>query len=158
MCLVETRISLFWIVRGQRRKSTSLPSLPGLVLGSPHSSTIGFGGWLLNIIVLRSWFLAGLFTDRAPVGALRPQMNFLTPLFTGLAIQTHGWEQHGRKAKDWRGWLDIGERYCYWMDWSRFKIRPVNKRDGSASLPSRRFCANLPPSIGGFVWLPRGRR
>ena len=37
-----------------------------------------------------------------PVAGLRPQMNFLMPLFTGLAIQTHGWEQHGRKAKDWR--------------------------------------------------------
>jgi len=65
----------FWIVRGLRRKSTSLPSLRGPGSESPHSSTIGFDGWLLNIIVLRSLFLAGLSTDRAPVGRLHPRMN-----------------------------------------------------------------------------------
>jgi hypothetical protein len=26
-----------------------------------------------------------------------------------LAIQIHGSEQHGRRARDWRSWLDIGE-------------------------------------------------
>jgi hypothetical protein len=51
----------------------SSPSLPGLVSGSPRSLIIGLGGSLLNIIILRSWFLAGLSTDRA-------QMNFLTLL------------------------------------------------------------------------------
>src|SRR6516162_3303969 len=136
------RILLFWIVLGPTRTSTSLPSLRGLGSESPRSSTIGCDGWLLSIIVLRSWFLAGLFTDRAPVGALRPQMNFLTPLFTGLAIQTHGWEQHGRKAKDWRGWLDIVEPCCFWTAWSRSKTRPGHKKDGCVSLPSRRSCVN----------------
>jgi hypothetical protein len=51
--------------------------LPGLVLGSPHSSTIGSDEWLLNTIVLRNSFLAGLSTNRAAAGNLRPQMNFL---------------------------------------------------------------------------------
>jgi hypothetical protein len=81
--------------------TTSLQSLPGRASGSPRSLTIGSGGWLLKGIVLRNWYSAGLFTDRAQVGRLRLQMNFLMPLFTGLAIQTHGWEQHGRRAKFW---------------------------------------------------------
>jgi hypothetical protein len=58
----------------------SSQSLPGLVSGSRRSLTIGSGEWLLNIIVLRSSFLAGPCTDRAQVGALRPQKNFLTLL------------------------------------------------------------------------------
>ena len=58
------------------------------------------GGWLPNIIVLRSWSSAGPFTVRAPVEALRPQMNFLTRLSLGLVIQIHGLERRGRKAKD----------------------------------------------------------
>jgi hypothetical protein len=51
--------------------------IAGPVSGSLRSSTVGFGGWRLNIIVLPSSFLAGLSTDREAVGALRPQMNFL---------------------------------------------------------------------------------
>ena len=78
--LAERRISLFWIVRGQRRKSTSLPSLHGLGSGSPRSSTIGSEGWLRNVIVLRNLFLAGPFTDRARLGTLPPQKNCLMPL------------------------------------------------------------------------------
>jgi hypothetical protein len=46
------------MLHGQTSRSTSLPSLPGLGSGSPHSSTIGSDGWLLNIIVLRSSYLA----------------------------------------------------------------------------------------------------
>src|SRR5271165_949119 len=111
MFLVERRISLFWIVHGQTRMSTSLQSLPGLGSGSPRSLTIGSDGWPQNIIVLQSWFLAGPSTDRAPVAALRLQMNFLMPLFTGLATQIHGLEQHGRRAKDWRSWPRSGEPY-----------------------------------------------
>ena len=80
----------------------SLRSLPGPVSGSLRSLTIGSDGWLLNIIVLRSLFLAGPSTDRAPVGALRPRRNFLTLLSLGLEIQIHGSERHGRRAKDWR--------------------------------------------------------
>jgi len=41
-------ISFSWIGRGQTRKSTSLPSLPGLGLGGRHWSTIGFDGWRLK--------------------------------------------------------------------------------------------------------------
>src|SRR5580693_2551831 len=54
MFLVERRISLFWIVRGQTRMSTSLQSLPGPGSENRRWSTIGFDGWLLNIIVLQS--------------------------------------------------------------------------------------------------------
>ncbi len=42
------------------------------------------------------------FYDREAVGALRPQMNFLTLLSLGLVIQIHGSERRGRRAKDWR--------------------------------------------------------
>ena len=81
----------------------SLQSLPGLVSESPRSSTIGSDGWLLNIIVLRSSFLAGPSTDRAPVGTLRPQMNFLTLLSAWFGdpdprIGT-AWEKGERLAK-----------------------------------------------------------
>ena len=81
----------------------SLQSLPGPESENPRSSTIGSDGWPLNIIALRSSFLAGPSTDRAPVGTLRPQMNFLTRLSLGLEIQIHGseraWEKGERLAK-----------------------------------------------------------
>src|SRR5258708_16011224 len=118
---------------GQTSISMSLPSLPGPGLGSPRSSTIGSDGWLLNTIVLRSSFLVGPSTDRAAVGALRPQMNFLTRLSLGLAIQIHGPEPRGRRAKDWRSSLRIVEPCLFWMAWSRSKIRLVRKNDGYAS-------------------------
>src|ERR1700736_4212641 len=102
MFLAEMRISLSWMTHGQTSILMSLQSLPGVVLGSPRWSTIGSDGWLLNIIVLRSSFLVGPSIDRAAVGALRPQMNFLTRLSLGLAIQIHGSELPGRRAKDWR--------------------------------------------------------
>src|ERR1700758_1041158 len=125
MFLVEKRISLFWTVHGQTRMSTSLQSLPGQGSENPRWSTIGFDGWQLNIIVLRSSFLAGLSTDRGPVGTLRLQMNFLMRLSTGLEIQIHGWERAGKKAKDWRSSLRIDEPCLFWMAWSRSKIRLV---------------------------------
>src|SRR5271166_5650143 len=158
MFLVERRISLFWIVHGRTRLSTSLQSLPGLVSESPHSLTIGSEGWLLNIIVLRSSFSAGRFTDRAAVGALRLQMNSLTRLSTGLEIQTHGSERRGRRAKDWRSSSRIVEPYWFWMAWSRSKIRLAHKKDAYVSLPCRRFCVSSPLSIRGFALSPRGRR
>src|SRR5580704_18769438 len=102
MFLVERRISLFWTMPGQTRMSTSLRLLHGPVSGSPRSLTIGSDGWLLNIIVLRNSFLAGPSTDRAPMEALRPQMNFLTRLSLGLEIQIQGSERRGRRAKDWQ--------------------------------------------------------
>src|SRR5262245_10322644 len=108
------RILLFWIVLGQTRTSTSLQSLPGPGSESPRSSTIGCDGWLLSIIVLRSWFLAGLFTDRAPVGALRPQMNFLTPLLLGLEIRIRGLGPSGRRARDLPSSSRIVEPCCFW--------------------------------------------
>jgi hypothetical protein len=49
MFLVERRTSLFWIVHGQTRMSTSLQLLHGPVSGSPRSSTIGSDGWLLAL-------------------------------------------------------------------------------------------------------------
>src|ERR1700730_7151176 len=101
MFLVERRISLFWIVHGQTRMSTSLQSLPGPVSGSPLSLTIGSDGWLLTIIVLQSLFLVGPSTDRAAVGRLRPQMNFSTLLSLGLEIPIPASERRGRRAKDW---------------------------------------------------------
>src|SRR5271167_277164 len=143
MFLVERRISLFWIVRGQTRTSTSLQSLLGLVWVSPRSSTIGSDGWLLNIIVLRSSFLAGPSTARALVGRLCPRINFLMRLSLGLEIQIHGSERRGRKAKDWRSSSRIAEPYWFWMAWSRSKIRLVHKKDDCVSLPFRRFCVSL---------------
>src|SRR5271166_219350 len=129
----------------------SLQSLPGLVSGSPRWSIIGSDGWLLNIMVLRSLFLAGLSTDRAPAGALHPLMNFLTLLLVGLAIQIHGSERRGRRAKDWRSLSHIVEPSWFWTAWSRFKIHLVHKKDEYVSPLSRRFCASSLPSIPGFA-------
>ena len=151
MFLVERKISLFWMTHGQTRMLMSLQSLPGLASESPRSLTIGSEGWLPNIIVLRSSFLAGPFTDRAAVEALRPQMNSLMPLSLGLEIQIHGSERRGRRAKDWRNSSRIVEPCWFWMAWSRSKIRLVHKKDGYVSLPSRRFCASLLLSIRGFA-------
>src|ERR1700731_296316 len=158
MFLVERRISLSWIVHGQTTMSTSLQSLHGLGSGSPLSLTIGSDGWLLNIIALQSSFLAGPSTDRAAVGRLRPQMNFLMRPSTGLAIQTRGSERRGRRAKDWPSSSPIVEPYWFWMAWSRSKIRLVHKKDAYVSLHSRRFCASLLLSIWGFASSPRGCR
>src|SRR6516164_5079889 len=130
---------------------TSLQLLPGLGSGSRHSSTIGSDEWLLSIIVLRSLSLAGLSTDRAPVEALRPQMNFSMPLSLGLATQIRGLDQPGRRAKDWLSSSRIVEPYLFWMALSRSKIRLVHKKDGYVSLPSRRFCASLQPLMRGFA-------
>ena len=52
-------------------------SLPGLVSESPRSSTIGFGEWLPNIIVLLSSSMAGPSTGRALAEYTSPQMNLL---------------------------------------------------------------------------------
>src|SRR5262252_8817897 len=117
MFSVERRMSLFWIVHGQRRMSTSLPSLPGPGSASPRSLTIGCDEWLLTIIVLRSWFLVGPSTGRAQVGAPHLQMNFLTLLSAGLVTQIPGSEPHGRRVKDWRNWSRIVEHYWFWMAW-----------------------------------------
>src|SRR5208337_641076 len=127
----------------------SLPSLPGLVRGSPRWLISGSCGWLLNITVQRNLFLAGPFTDRARVGGHRPPMNFSTPLLHGLEIPIHGSERRGRRAKDWRSSSHIAEPYWFWTAWSRYKIRPVHKKDEYATLPSKRFCANLLLSIWG---------
>src|SRR6202163_2165870 len=129
----------------------SLRSLPGPVSGSRRSLTIGSDRWLLTIIVLQSLFLVGPSTDRAAVGRLRPQMNFLMRLSLGLEIQIHGSERRGRKAKDWRSSSHIVEPYWFWMAWSRSKIRLGNKKDACVSLPSRRLCANSLLSIRGFA-------
>src|SRR5690242_7487171 len=128
----------------------SLQSLPGPVSGSPLSLTIGCDGWLLTIIGLQSLFLVGPSTGRAAVRRLRPQMNFLTRLSFGLAIQIHASERRGRRAKDWRSSLRIVGPYWFWTAWSHSKIRLVHKKDAYVSLASRRFCASLLPSVWGF--------
>src|SRR5271165_5156792 len=158
MFVVERRISLSWMTHGQTSILMSLQLLPGRVLGSPRWSTIGSDGWLLTIIVLQSLFLVGPFTDRAAVGVLRQQMNFLTLLSLGLEIQIHGSERRGKRAKDWPSSSHIVEPCLFSTDWSRSKIRLVHKKDVFVSLLFRRFCASLPPSIRGFAWLPRDCR
>src|SRR5271169_1337662 len=105
-------------MHGQTSRSMLLQLSPGAESENQRWSTIGSDEWLLNSIVLRNSYLAGLSTDRAPVAALRLPMNFLMPLCTGLAIQIHGLEQHGRKVKDWRSSLGIGEPCLSWMGWS----------------------------------------
>src|SRR6516165_12532352 len=109
MFVVVKRISVSWTLPGQTGRPMLLPLLPGVESENRHWSTIGSDEWLLNSIVLRNSSLAGLSTDRAPAAALRLPMNFLMPLFTGLAIQIHGLEQHGRRARDSRSSSGIGE-------------------------------------------------
>src|SRR5215471_21112901 len=150
MFLAERRISLSWIVHGQLRMSTSLQSLLGLGSESPRWLTIGSDGWLLNTIVLQSLFLAGLSTDRAPLGRLLLRMNSLMRLSLGLAIQIHRSVPRGKRAKDWRSWSRIVGPYWFWTAWSRSKIRLVHKKDAYVSLLFKRSCANSPPSIRGF--------
>src|SRR6516225_7570269 len=158
MSLVGRRISLFWIVHGLTRMSTSLQLLPGLGSESPRSLTIGFDEWLLTNIVLQSLFLAGPSTDRAAVGRLRPRMNFLMRLSFGLEIAIHDTERGGRKARDWRSSSRIVGPYWFWMGWSRSKIRLVHKTGGCVSLRYRLSWASLLPSIRGFALLPRDFR
>src|SRR5580692_7321805 len=129
----------------------SLRSLPGLGSVSPRSLTIGFDGWLLRITVLRSSFLVGPFTGKAPAEILHGTMNLFTRLSLGLVIQIHGSEGLGRKARSSRSSSRIVEPYWFWMAWSRSKIRLDHKKDAYVSLPSGRFCANLLPSIRGFA-------
>ena len=67
MFLVVKRTSVSWTMHGQTSRSMLLQSLPGAESENRHWSTIGSDEWLLNTIVLRNSYLAGLFTDRAPV-------------------------------------------------------------------------------------------
>src|SRR6516164_7207697 len=158
MFLVVKRTSVSWTMHGQTSRSMSWQLLPGAASENQHWSTIGCDEWLLNSIVLRNSSLGGLSTDRAPAATLRLLMNFLMPLFTGLAIQTHGREQHGRGAKDWRSSLGIGEPCLSWMGWSRSKIHPVHKKGGYGSPPFRLYCESSLVSIWAYVSLPRGCR
>src|SRR5262249_48951824 len=114
MFLGERRTSLSWTAHGQTARSTSSPSLPGLGSVSRRSLTIGFDGWLLNIIGLHSSFLAGLSIGKAPVKALRPQTNFSTRRSVGLVIPIPGLERPGRRARDWRSSLRILEPCWFW--------------------------------------------
>src|SRR5580704_13157342 len=151
MCLVVKRTSVFSTMYGQTSRSMLLQLLPGAESENPRSSTIGSDGWLLNTIVLRNSYLAGLSTDRAPAATLRLPMNFLMPHFTGLAIQIHGSEQHGRRAKDWRSLLGIGEPCLSWMGWSRSKIPLAHKKGGYGNRPFRHYCESLLLSIWACV-------
>src|SRR5215469_9338174 len=151
MYSAERRTSLFWTMHGQTGTPMSLPSLPGLGSGSPRSLTIGCDRWLPTIIVLQSLFLVGPFTDRARVGTLRPRMNFLMRRSTGLEIQIHASERHGRRARGSRSWSRDVERYWCWTAWSRCKIRLVHKKDDYVSLRSRLFSVNWLPLITAFA-------
>src|SRR5215470_9429274 len=111
MFLVEKRISLFSMTHGRTSIRMLLQLLPGAESENRRWSTIGSGGWLLNSIVLRNSYLAGLSTDRAPVGRLRQRMNFLMQLSLGLATQIRGSERRGRRAKDWPSSSRIAEPY-----------------------------------------------
>src|ERR1700736_730827 len=99
------------MIHGQSSRPMSLRSLPGLVLGSLHSSIIGSDLWLLNIIVLRNSFLAGPSTDRAPAGARLPQTNFSTLPSVGLEIPIHELERRGRRGRDSQSSSRIVELY-----------------------------------------------
>src|SRR5208282_6542089 len=102
MFLVERRISLFWIVHGQTTMSTSLQLLHGLGSENPRSLTIGSDGWPLNSIAVRNSFLVSPSTDKAPVGGLRPQMNFWMRLSVGCDPDPRlgtAWEKGERLAK-----------------------------------------------------------
>src|SRR5580700_3749828 len=112
MFLVVKRTSVSWTMHGQTSRSMLSQLLPGAESENRRWSTIGSDEWLLNTIVLRNSYLAGPSIDRVRVGTLRLPMNFLMPLLLGLAIQIHGSEQHGRRAKDWRSSLGIGETCC----------------------------------------------
>ena len=147
MFLVVKRTSVSWTMHGQTSRSMLSQLLPGAESENRRWSTIGSDEWLLNTIVLRNSSLAGLSTDRAPAAALRLRMNFLMPLFTGLAIQIHGSEQHGRRAKDSRSSLGIGEPCLSWMGWSRSKIHLVHKKGGYGTRPFRHYCESLLLSI-----------
>ena len=125
--------------------------IAGLGSGSPRWSTIGSGGWQLKTTVPQSSFLAGLSTDKAPVGMLPRRMNFLTWLWSGLAMLTRDWERRGKRARDWRSSFRIVELYWFLTAWNRSKTLPVHKKDEYVSLLFRRFCASLLLSIGVFA-------
>src|SRR6201987_5310520 len=142
MFLVVKRTSLFWTVHGQISRSMLLQLLPGAESENRRWSTIGSDEWLLNTIVLRNSYLAGLSTDRPSGETLPLPMNFLMRLSTGLEIQIHGLERLGRRAKDWRNSSRIAEPYWFWTAWSRSRIRPGHKKGGCGSLPFRRSSAS----------------
>ena len=147
MFLVAKRTSVSWRMHGQTSRSMSSQLLPGAESENRRWSTIGSDEWLLNSIVLRNSYLAGPSIDRVRVGTLRLPMNFLMPLLPGLAIQIHGSEQHGRRAKDWRSSLGIGEPCLFWMGWSRSKIHLAHKKGGYGTRPFRHYCESLLLSI-----------
>ena len=113
-------------------------------------------GWLPNIIVLRSSFLAWSFGQGSSGDTSSADAIFYTLLSLGLEIPIQELERRVRGAKDWRTSSRIVEPYWFWTAWSRSKIRLVRKKGGYASLHSRRFCASSLPSIPGFAWSLRG--
>ena len=107
-------------------------------VGKSTLSTIGSGGWLPNIIALRSSFLAGPSTGRVAVWAPPPQMNFLMLLSVGLEIPIQTWEgwQKGEKLAK----LVSHRRSLQVLDGlETLRNPPGAKRDDSVNLPSRHF-------------------
>ena len=100
--MVGRKISLSWMTHGQIPHVNVVTIVAWAGVGKSTLVNHWLRRWLPNTIVLQSSFLAGLSTDRVPVGTLRPPMNFLMRLFVGLEIQIHGLEQLGKRVKDWR--------------------------------------------------------
>ena len=113
----------------------SLQSLPGLESASPRSLTIGSDGWLQNIIVLRSLFLAGPSTDRAPAERLRPPMNSLMRLSLGLETLTQESERRGKKARDSRS-SSRSRRTLFVLDGLEPLQNPPGPQEGRLRDPS----------------------
>jgi hypothetical protein len=88
------------------------------------------------------------FTDRAPVGALRLQMNFLMPLFTGLEIQIHGSEQRGRREKDRQSSSCIVEPYWFWWPGTAPNPPRSTRRTAARAFPSGALHSLAPLSHG----------
>ena len=127
----------------------SLQSLPGLVLGSRHSSTIGSEGWRLSIIVLPSWFSGGRFIHREAVGTLPPQMNFLMLLSHGLVTRIHGSERRGEGRKT--GETDLASSNLVDLDGLEPLQNPPDPQEGRLRDPSVQAFLRTCCSIRGFV-------
>ena len=91
------------------------------------------------------------FYRQGTAGGTSSAEEFLTLLLLGLVIQIHGPEQHGEGRTIGQAGSRIVEPCWFWMAWSHSKIRLVPKKEGSAILPSKRFCANSLLSIQGFA-------
>ena len=77
--------------------------------------------------------------------------EFLDAALTWFGDPTQGSEQHGRRARDSRSSLGIGEPCLSWMGWSRSKIHLAHKKGGYGTRRFRHYCDSLLLSITGFA-------